>query len=1088
MKGEKELWDEIRKRYPELKTDDEIADEVLAHYSGKRGAERLREEQRKIAHGEGSVFDKAKAISALERVRQAINNFWHQVADFLHIHYTSAEQVADQAMKDLLEGVAPTEFGTDSRVREMGSRTNKRMAEIGAHYEGKTLTDEEQAVVDVFSGKKDRQSVDITNADGTSVHLEMQQGNEPNAGTKHSIFRHVGKDNGSISYDEIKLIPNIVKTGTRTDKGANVVYRKEIDGVRYTVYTDKKSNKEIFHDFYSNRKTAESESLSGVSTNTQSSARTSDNAVDAANVVTTSDISKFVPTSNEQNGIRYSLRNGNFKKWFGDWENDPENASKVVDENGEPLVVYHGSGEKAFNTFTQGDIGFHFGNYNQALQRNYMKVDHEGVIRKFYLNIKNPLTIEGDAGNWHGNKLAQYLLSDNSTTDFGLERKGGKYVNPFTDEADIETLENIAAMKDTDASDKRMCEFIEAKGYDGIRYANEVEVSPDGADNVYSYIAFHPNQIKSATDNVGTYDKRNDNILFRTSDELNDEYGDRWLTEQTNNDGRHSTQVKNTVNSYKKFGAWVKEDAKGRNVSVLDASSGLGLGTEALRNEGFAIDDVEPYPSSERPAPTFTNYADIDKQYDYVISNAVLNVIPSDWRANVLHDMADKLKVGGKMVINVRGAESIRKQGKEGVTRITLDDPSEILVLRPDGSIKAYQKGFTKQELKDWCEKELGEGYSVEIATKKNAGDSYDTAVVVTKNNGSDTIGVASEASHPRGSAQAQTYSSANVNNKSNIVNDLNGISEQLRTHEKLGNHEFLYQLAKAFGFDGDNLNHSFYRDLSGNVGIRIATHYANSDNFIKIGGDQTDKENYGVVVKLSSNPFHDNENVDYLEYVYFPDKLNGRRQADIVNGLKHFVQTGDFSQLPHPDKVNPSGKFKVELRRNGTPELVDNGYLPEWQRAARDTPQFMIEASKWANENLGGGHRNRRGWIENNTGITFNPSILWHGLSGYGGGLLTFGMKAYNLGDNIFFGGEHEAKDLPFVGKFYVYSGDCPRSAFFLAFEKRSKLPQAETEFIARHGTIVYGKEPLTLVHPMLELRRLGRRSGQNGPTLAYA
>ncbi len=62
---------------------------------------------------------------------------------------------------------------------------------------------------------------------------------------------------------------------------------------------------------------------------------------------------------------------------------------------------------------------------------------------------------------------------------------------------------------------------------------------------------------------------------------------------------------------------------------------------------------------------------------------------------------------------------------------------------------------------------------------------------------------------------------------------------------------------------------------------------------------------------------------------------------------------------------------------------------------------------------------------IEESTGITFNPSALWHGFSGYGGGLLTFGMKLYNLGDNIFCGGEHEAKDLPFVGKFYVNSGD---------------------------------------------------------------
>ena len=37
------------------------------------------------------------------------------------------------------------------------------------------------------------------------------------------------------------------------------------------------------------------------------------------------------------------VRTKAFKEWFGDWENDPENASKVVDANGEPLVVYHGT-------------------------------------------------------------------------------------------------------------------------------------------------------------------------------------------------------------------------------------------------------------------------------------------------------------------------------------------------------------------------------------------------------------------------------------------------------------------------------------------------------------------------------------------------------------------------------------------------------------------------------------------------------------------------------------------------------------------------------------------------------------------------
>lgn len=34
------------------------------------------------------------------------------------------------------------------------------------------------------------------------------------------------------------------------------------------------------------------------------------------------------------------VRSKSFKEWFGDWEHDAENSSKVVDENGEPLAVY----------------------------------------------------------------------------------------------------------------------------------------------------------------------------------------------------------------------------------------------------------------------------------------------------------------------------------------------------------------------------------------------------------------------------------------------------------------------------------------------------------------------------------------------------------------------------------------------------------------------------------------------------------------------------------------------------------------------------------------------------------------------------
>lgn len=121
MKGTP-VWDEVKKRYPELNTDNDIADEVLATYSGRRGAERLREEQRKIAGDKSGVFEKAEAISALERVKQALRKFWKSVADFLHIHYKSAEEVADRVMKDLLDGVDPNKAARGADFRDFAEK------------------------------------------------------------------------------------------------------------------------------------------------------------------------------------------------------------------------------------------------------------------------------------------------------------------------------------------------------------------------------------------------------------------------------------------------------------------------------------------------------------------------------------------------------------------------------------------------------------------------------------------------------------------------------------------------------------------------------------------------------------------------------------------------------------------------------------------------------------------------------------------------------------------------------------------------------------------------------------------------------
>lgn len=61
------------------------------------------------------------------------------------------------------------------------------------------------------------------------------------------------------------------------------------------------------------------------------------------------------PTNlNERQWVQ--VRTEAFKEWFGDWENDPENASKAVDENGEPKVLYHG-GPYRFFRFDPARLG-----------------------------------------------------------------------------------------------------------------------------------------------------------------------------------------------------------------------------------------------------------------------------------------------------------------------------------------------------------------------------------------------------------------------------------------------------------------------------------------------------------------------------------------------------------------------------------------------------------------------------------------------------------------------------------------------------------------------------------------------------------
>ena len=110
------------------------------------------------------------------------------------------------------------------------------------------------------------------------------------------------------------------------------------------------------------------------------------------------------------------VRTPEFKSWFGDWENSPETASKVVDSNGEPLIVYHGTNND-FNTFEKSKIGLnHWQSKSDLYGGGFFFTDKKnkafrGKIKEVFLKIEKPLlnVIEDK----YGYEVDYYHATDN---------------------------------------------------------------------------------------------------------------------------------------------------------------------------------------------------------------------------------------------------------------------------------------------------------------------------------------------------------------------------------------------------------------------------------------------------------------------------------------------------------------------------------------------------------------------------------------------------------------------------------------------------------------------------------------------------
>lgn len=184
-----------------------------------------------------------------------------------------------------------------------------------------------------------------------------------------------------------------------------------------------------------------------------------------------------------------------------------ENCSKVVDENGEPLVVYHGtSSPKPFTVFGEKKASSQGSYLEDDQQAFFFAKEKEADFYKnssvplmaCFLSLKNPKTvdiaqeIEDVLWNYDGDR-------DEAVSEgYPLDRWEGK------DHADFEANDSATAYFDDHAQE--LYEDAKDQGEDGIMLY--------GADGTMTVLAFNPNQIKSATDNRGTFDGSNPDITY----------------------------------------------------------------------------------------------------------------------------------------------------------------------------------------------------------------------------------------------------------------------------------------------------------------------------------------------------------------------------------------------------------------------------------------------------------------------------------------------------------------------------------------------------------------------------------------------
>ena len=133
------VWDEVLKdkNYQDIiDNEDAIASEALSRISGKKNAAKMEAEAQKMIDESKDYVDKAKAISLLERMKNALEKFWNWVGkDLFGIKvFSSIDEVTDRVLHDLVNGVDQRKFVRGDVVKLLAEKYDIE-AEFVSDYE-----------------------------------------------------------------------------------------------------------------------------------------------------------------------------------------------------------------------------------------------------------------------------------------------------------------------------------------------------------------------------------------------------------------------------------------------------------------------------------------------------------------------------------------------------------------------------------------------------------------------------------------------------------------------------------------------------------------------------------------------------------------------------------------------------------------------------------------------------------------------------------------------------------------------------------------------------------------------------------------